>query len=145
MTEDSPTLFSLFKDLLPIITLILGALLSSRLSRSAEDRRNERSMRVQAYSDYLQSIGETEAASNDPAQQPAAAGRAIAAKARVCAYGSAQVVQALSLFEGAPGTALTDEKKKHLLDFIAAVRTDTGAQGTELPELAIEKILFRNQ
>jgi hypothetical protein len=144
IAENSLTLLSVVKDMLPLLGVVIGAGLHYVFSRSAEFRRHERMLRVEAYSDYLRSVGEMESikVSPDPARQSDAFARAIAAKARVCVHGSASVVNALSKFEGAPGQGLTEEKKKYFLEFMAAVRKDSGAQGALLPQIDIEKILF---
>jgi hypothetical protein len=144
LAETSISLLSLIKDALPLLGVIVGAGLQYLFSRSAEVKRHERSLRIEAYSDYLLSVGEAETlrAILDPAHRSEILGRAIAAKARVCVHGSASVVDALSKFEGTPGQGLTPEKKKYFLEFVEAVRADTGAKGAQLPQAAIEKILF---
>jgi hypothetical protein len=144
VAEDSLTMLSLFKDALPLLGVMVGAGLHYIFSRSSELKRHERTLRVEAYSNYLQSVGEMESieVSPDTVRQSDVFARAIAAKVRVCVHGSESVVNALSKFEGAQGQGLTEEKKNYLIEFMVAVRVDCGAQGARLPKEAIEKILF---
>jgi hypothetical protein len=144
LAQESLSLLSLIKDALPLLGVIVGAGLQYFFSRSAETKRHERSLRIDAYSDYLRSVGEAETlyATPEPARRSEIIGRAIAAKVGVCVHGSASVVDALSKFEGAPGQGLTPEKKTYFLEFVDAVRADTGAKGVQLSQAAIEKILF---
>ena len=129
--------------------LILGAIVGASLqyfySRSAEAKRHERGLRLNAYSDYLRSVGEAETLQSmtDSARRSEIMARAIAAKARVCVNGSAAAVQALSRLEREPGRGLTAEKRSALLEFIAAVRKDMGAPG-KVSQAEIEAILFRS-
>ncbi len=147
MTEEPVSIIDLFKDALPLLGVIVGAALQYFFGRSAESERHERTLRVEAYSDYLRSVGEMESmkTSPDPAYKSAVIAQAIAAKARVCVHGSSSVVKALSKFEGSPGQGLTGEKKRLFLEFVEAVRTDTGTKGAELPQANIEKILFESK
>ena len=120
LAQESLSLLALVKDALPLLGVIVGAGLQYFFSLSAEAKRHERSLRMDAYSDYMQSVGEAETlqASPDPVRHSAILARAIAAKVRVCMHGSASVVDALSRFEDAPGQGLTPEKKKHFLEFV---------------------------
>lgn len=145
VAENSIALLSIVMNaVFPLLGVVVGAGLHYFSSRSAEAKRHERMLRVEAYSDYLRSVGEMEGVKKtlDPALQYNAFARAIAAKARVCVHGSAFVVDALSKFEGSPGQGLTDERKKLFLEFMAAVRKDTGAKGAQLKQVVIEKVLF---
>jgi hypothetical protein len=126
-----------------LLGVAVGASLQYLYGRSGEAKRHERELRLNAYSDYLRSVGEMETLSTggDAAQRSDIIGRAIAAKARVCVNGSAAVVKALSRFEGESGQGLTPEKRRSLLAFIVTVRTEMGATG-EVTEADIDAILF---
>ena len=144
MSEPSVAWLELATAVLPLVGVALGAGLQFIFSRSAEIRRHERVLRVQAYSDYLRSVGEMEGAKaiGDPAKKTDALSRAIEAKARVCVHGSSDVVTALAQFEGDGEKGLTECKKKYFLRFLEAVRADTGAKGAKLSTDSIDKILF---
>lgn len=144
MADESITLLGVLRDALPLIGVIVGAGLHFVFSRSSELKRHERELRIQAYSDYLQSVGEAETASAslDPGRKAEVFGRAIAAKARVCAHGHRSVIVALSKFEGDPSPGLTEQKKQYFLAFIEEVRKDIGALGPGLTQDSVEKILF---
>jgi hypothetical protein len=122
---------------LPLLGVLLGAALQHFFSRSAELSRHERLLRVEAYSDYLKSVGEAEALRSDPT----VLARAIAAKARVCVHGSAEVIEALAHFEAHTSPTLTPEKRQHFLNFVEAVRRDVSAKG-KLSKQTVEQILF---
>lgn len=134
---------TIVKDLLPLLGVLVGAGLQYFFSRSAEIKRHERTLRIDAYSDYLRSVGEAETMKMDPqaARRSDVLARAIAAKARVCVHGSAAVVSALAKFEGDPESGLTPQKKKYFLEFVEAIRKDVGAHG-DLNSEAVEHILF---
>src|SRR5438477_3388886 len=97
-----PSVATVLKDLLPLLGVLVGAGLQYFFSRSAEVKRHERTLRIDAYSDYLRSVGEAETLKMDPqaTRRSDVMARAIAAKARVCVHGSAAVVVALARFEG---------------------------------------------
>lgn len=144
MNKEFVLLLTFVQNALPLIGVILGAGLQHFFSRSAELKRHKRTLRMDAYSDYLRSVGEAETlkVNPDPTHHSEVFARAISAKARICVHGSASAIEALSRFEGTHGQGLTLEKKKYFLEFVAAVRTDTAAKGTQLSQLAVEKILF---
>ena len=142
--SDPTSISALVKDFLPLLGVLVGAGLQYFFSRSTELKRHERSLRVDAYSNYLRSVGEAETLQVDPqpARRSEVLARAIAAKARVCVHGSVRVVEALSKFEGAPGQGLTPERKRYFLEFVEAVRIDVGAQGGRLSGESVDQILF---
>ena len=134
---------AVIKDFLPLLGVVVGAGLQYFFSRSTELKRHKRTLRIDAYSDYLRSVGEAETVKMDPQATRCSdvLARAIAAKARVCVHGSAAVVKALSKFEADPEPRLTPQKKKYFLEFVEAIRKDVGAQGA-LSSEAVEHILF---
>jgi len=134
---------TIVRDLLPLLGVLLGAGLQYIFSRSAEIKRHERTLRIDAYSDYLRSVGEAETMKMDPqvARRSDVLARAIAAKARVCVHGSAAVVSALAKFEGDSEPGLTPQKRKYFLEFVDAIRKDVGAHG-DLNTEGVAYILF---
>lgn len=141
--DASVSTITVLKDFLPLVGVLVGAGLQYFFSRSTELKRHERTLRVEAYSDYLRSVGEAETGKgySDAAKRSEIMGRAISAKARVCVHGSATVVAALAKFEDDPTPGLTPQKKKYFLDFVEAIRNDIGADGN-LSSDAVEHILF---
>lgn len=131
---------------LPLVGVLVGAYLQYRFSRRAESERHERSLRSDAYAAYLRAAGEAETMKStpDPDRRADILARAISAKALVCVHGSTQVVTALARFEGVGGIGLTPEKRRLFLEFVDAVRRDTGAQG-KIDKDTIELILFERE
>lgn len=136
--------FAILKDLLPLLGVIVGAGLHYLSSFSMEARRHRRQLKLEAYTDYLRSIGEMETArALDENKQAAAVARAISAKARVCVTGSEEVVKVLSSFEAETESGLTPKKKNHLVALVLAIRRDIGESGTPCTIDDVERILFR--
>ena len=118
-------------------SLVVG-FLSGRTARQTERLRYKRERLGAAYGDYLTSIGEMEVAKRAGAEaQAQAAGRAIAAKARLCVNGSAEVVKALAEFEGRG----IGEMRNTMFILVNAMRRDVEADGDVLKE-QIGEILF---
>jgi hypothetical protein len=141
---DTAVLTGLISSVAGLVGVALGAGLNLFFSRSNERTRHERELRATAYLAYLSSVGEMETAvgSRDAAKLAEAQARAIAAKVRICAHGSKEVVTALAIFEGDPVPGLTAAKKTALLTFLSALRKDLNSPG-EVGDADIEKILFR--
>jgi hypothetical protein len=126
---DTSVLTTAITAVAPLLGVAVGATLQYLYGRSAEARRHERELRLNAYSEYLRSVGEMEALRSDasPVQRSEVVGRAIGAKARVCVHGSSAAVSVLARFEGATGDGLTREKRAALLAFIVTVRAEMAA------------------
>lgn len=135
----------ILKGLLPLLGVIVGAGLHYLSSFSMEVRRHRRQLKLEAYTEYLRSIGEMETAHALPGanDRAAAVARAISAKARVCVTGSEEVVKVLSSFEAETESGLTPKKKNHLVALVLAIRKDLGESGTPLTIGDVERILFR--
>src|SRR5208282_3144224 len=85
---------------LPVIGVLVGASLQYLFTRYLETQRHQRELRTQAYLDYLKSVSGL-AHLNEPqgSQERDLLASAADAKARICVYGSSQVIQAFASFE----------------------------------------------
>jgi len=135
---------ALLSQVLVLLGVVLGATLQHFFSRSADRARHERDLRVGAYVDYLKAVGESETTVANPHSQRSAdiRGRAIFAKARVCALGASPVVVAIATFEMNPALGLTEERRARLVALVKAIRTDVGAKGSDALDAHIAGILF---
>src|SRR5438105_2546273 len=92
-----------------LIGITVGAVLTFFLTRRQESEKHRRLMVTQAYADYL--CGVAESASLNLESNEAQINAQIAdAKARICLYGSPEVVSALAAFEKAGASTLTPEQ-----------------------------------
>jgi hypothetical protein len=97
-------------------------------SRYLDDRRHRRDLRTQAYTDLLKCLSES--------AQPAATSqgryelraKAADAKARICLYGSHEVVQAISAFETLGATISDSRQAESFLNMVLAMRRDSGGE-----------------
>lgn len=70
--------------------------------------------------------------------------KAITAKAKVCAYGSANAVKALSEFEAIEGSKLTEEKKLAIIKFVNVIRSESGVADSDVSSDVLKPILYGN-
>ena len=109
-----------------------------RMARHSDFLRHRRERVAEAYADYLNSVGEMETAKAASDQALAeATGRAIAAKARVCVDGSAQVVKALADLE----RRAKGEMRNKMVGLVNTMRGDVKAKGAVFEE-DVNEILF---
>ncbi len=131
--------------LLSLTGVIIGAGLHYYFSRITEHEKHLRILKMEAYIDYIRSIGEMEQFGlldpSDPRRKEAHA-KAISSKAKVCACGSPEVVKALAKFESHREPGLTPEKKQLLIHFIEKMRIDIGGNESQVDKESIEAILF---
>lgn len=134
----------LVKYALPLLGVIIGASLQYVYSLINEKWRHNRTLRMSAYLDYLTAIGEMEALQFNPdyAVMAEVQGRAIAAKAKVCAYGTAKAVKALAEFEGIGGNVLTEEKKVAIINFVNVIRNESGVADDSVSYDVLRPILY---
>jgi head-tail adaptor len=122
---------------LPLLGVIIGAALQSRLGRSAEREKQVAGLRAQAYADYLLSVAAAAHLRSD--QDLRDAHRETAdAKARIAVYGSNEVISALARFEES-GAALGSAGSRTA--FVALV-TRMRSASSSAQERDIEAVLF---
>ncbi len=80
--------------------VVIGASLQYIFTRYLETQRHRRELRTQAYLDYFQSVSEQVHRDEfQGSQDRDPLGRVADAKARICLYGSREVVHAFAVFE----------------------------------------------
>jgi proline dehydrogenase len=83
---------------LPLVGIVIGATAQFWFSRAAEREKQTGSLRSQAYADYLRAVAAAAHLRTDDDLRNAHRDLADA-KARICIYGTAPVIKALSRFE----------------------------------------------
>lgn len=108
---------TLLIGLLPIVGVIVGASLQYLFSRFGEKRKQLEVLRNQAYVDYLRSVAQlAHVGKTDPKKRPELLAVAAEAKARICVFGSAKVIEALASFEkGVPILDSPDSRTRLLV------------------------------
>lgn len=122
---------------LPLLGVIIGAALQSRLGRSAEREKHVEGLRAQAYADYLRSVAAAAHLRSDEDLRDAHRDAADA-KARIAVYGSNEVISALARFEES-GAALGSAGSRTA--FVALV-TRMRSTSPSAQERDIEAVLF---
>ena len=112
---------------LPVVGVLVGASLQYLFTRYLESQRHQRELRTQAYLDYLKSVSGL-AHLNDPqgSQERDLLANAADAKARICVYGSSQVVQAFASFERLGAKVSSPAQRRSFVAMVAAIRRDSG-------------------
>lgn len=109
--------------------VICGALLQYFFTRHIENQRHLRDLRSKAYMDYLKSV--CEQAQFRPAlgtkDQKELFSRTGDAKARVCLYGSKEVISAFSRFEVLGAAMNSKEQRAAFTHMVSVMRTDSGS------------------
>ena len=134
---------TLLITLLPLLGVIVGAGLQYLITRLAETRRHLRDLRTSAYIDYLRCISESpRLREQDRKARSELLDRTVAAKARICIYGSAAVVKALSEFEEVGAQIDTQERADHFLGVVKLMRSESGVDQREVGSKILELLLF---
>jgi hypothetical protein len=90
----------MLSSMLPLIVVVVGAILTYWLSRSAETRKQLALIRAQCYADYLRALAKA-AHAKSAVDGAAAISDAADAKTRIAVYGTEPVIHALANFERA--------------------------------------------
>jgi len=137
-------LLAIVVALISLFSVIVGVSLHYVYTRLIEKRKHSQSLQTETYVSYLRSVGEAEQlrSETDDGRKREILARAIEAKARMCVYGSTEVVDTLARFEGCGGDGLTPEKKELFLNFVSTVRSETNVGEPKLRAESIESILF---
>ena len=114
-----------------------------RWSRLAETRRHLRELRTEAYIDYLRCISESpRLRKQDRKARSELLNRTVAAKARLCIYGSADVVKSLSEFEEAGAQINTPDKARLFLEVVKMMRSEGGVERADVGASHLELLLL---
>jgi hypothetical protein len=113
---------------LPVVSLIIGALLQYFFTRHHENQRYLRELRTQAYLDFLKGVADL-AHLNDPhgSQERDAYAKVADSKTRICLYGSREVVMALAVFEKLGALIKSVPQREAFMAMVLAMRRDSGS------------------
>src|SRR5690606_14758693 len=95
------------------VAVIAGAGLQYLFTRVLEERRHHRDLRTQAFADYVRCVSEMRHSFIQPQapREREMLARLTDAKARICLYGSGDVVLKLAKFERLGGRVSSDEQQ----------------------------------
>ena len=123
--------------LLPLFGVVIGATVQFWFSRAAERQKHTSSLRSQAYADYLRAVALAAHLGSDDDLRNAHRDAADA-KARICIYGTASVITALSRFEET-GAILNNERSTK--EFVSLVTSMRSGRST-VPMQELQLVLF---
>jgi len=122
-----------------LVGILIGAVLTFFLTRRQESEKHSRLMVTQAYSDYLRAVAEG-AHLNLESKEAQISARITDAKARICLYGSPDVVRQLAAFDKAGGAIVTPEQHDLFATLVLTMRGDSKVRREDL-----ERVLFTNR
>ena len=122
--------------LLALLGIAVGALLTYLFTRSHEQEKHFRLLQTGAYADYLRCVAEA-AHLNLQSDEANLFARAADAKARICLYGSQEVISLLAVFDKEGGVISNDQQRSAFVRLVQAMRKKSTAQISD-----IEAILF---
>lgn len=126
--------------LLSFLGVIAGASLQYIFTRHLENQKHHRSLRTQAYTDYLKSVCEqaTLALQSQSPESRELLARMVDSKSRICLYGSEAVVSSLAAFEQIGSALNTSEQRNCFANMVSAMRKDSkGRSGASVDSLEI--------
>jgi hypothetical protein len=129
--------------LLSFFGVVVGASLQYIFTRHLENQRHYRSLRTQAYTDYLKCVCEQAqlVVQLQARETRKIFARTADAKARICLYGSTAAIRTFSVFEKLGASMKTDEQRKVFCNMVLTMRSDSGSQsGAKIEDL--EKVLL---
>jgi hypothetical protein len=119
-----------------LVGIVVGTLVTFFLTRHHESEKHKRLMITQAYSDYLRGVAEL-AHLNLESNEAQIHARIADAKARICLYGSPDVVKLLAAFEKAGASTVTPQQQELFASLVLTMRGDSKVQRSDL-----EMVLF---
>ena len=122
--------------LLTFVAIGVTSLLTYLFTRRNEFEKHKRMMVTQAYADYLRGVAEG-AHLNLDSNHAQVMARVADAKARICLYGSPEVIASLAKFESAGGEILNSQQHELFASLVLAMRGDS-----KVPRNDMELILF---
>ncbi|WP_395341201.1 hypothetical protein PN836_018660 [Ningiella sp. W23] len=129
--------------LLAFLSVIVGATLQYFFTKHVETLKHAKELKSKAYSDYLKAISEDASHNYESGsvEQKNIYSKIADAKARICLYGSNEVVTAYSEFLALGGVFETQKQKESFAKVFSLMRKDSG--GKEIVNLKeIEIILL---
>jgi hypothetical protein len=121
------------------VGVVAGAGLQYLFTRVLEERRHHRDLRTQAFADYVRCVSEMRHAFIQPQapREREMLSRLTDAKARICLYGSGQVVLKLAEFERLGGRVSSDTQQDAFVDVLIAMRGDGHARHHDLEAIML--------
>lgn len=115
---------------LAFIGVVIGASLQYIFTRHVERQKHSQDLRSKAYMDFLKCVSEQAQLKPQPGTQDQKElfSRAGDAKARICLYGSNDVISAFSKFEQLGASMATLEQRQAFTSMVAEMRADSGSK-----------------
>lgn len=123
--------------ILPLVGVVVGAVLQSWLSRTAEREKHAADLQSQAYADYLRAVAAAAHLRSDEDLRDAHR-NAADAKARIAVHGTASVIGALSRFEETGQVLHEARSRRAFLALVSSMRSG----GNAVPDRELELVLF---
>jgi hypothetical protein len=135
---------ALYTSLLPVIGLIIGAALQYRFNRAIEIRRQVIVARTECYVDYIRCVAQYVNVRENPAKLAKWNAQVLDARARICIYGSHEVIRALARFERSADPAMSDAYVDNVVEVLTAMRKHTDDRPPRGLHAELRAALFRN-
>jgi hypothetical protein len=133
----------LLTAILPIVGVVVGAALQFLFARSSQDRAHTTGLRTQAYVDYLRAVAQmARGRAGDPKRHAEVSGQAADAKARICLYGSDQVVHQLAQFDDTGAVLNTRESTAEFIALCRLMRSESQKGDTMETTRSLGIVLF---
>jgi hypothetical protein len=141
--EKLPTLLTAF---LPVIGILIGASLQYFLSKSSDRRKQLEILKNQAYVDYLRSVAQIALLGRSNSNKRDELLAALAdAKARICVYGSAKVIEALASFERGGAVLDSHDSIEKFLTLCNEMRLQAVGESEIVQAENLSSVLFGTQ
>lgn len=116
--------------LVSFLGVVVGASLQYFFTRHLDDQRHYRTLRTQAYTDYLKSVCEQAQLVIQPQSKESREifARTADAKSRICLYGSAEAIAAFAEFEHLGAKMGTKEQRRAFSQMVSVMRKDSGGR-----------------
>ena len=138
-----------FTNLIPIFSVIIGALIAYLSTLHLESRKQLMNQRVQAYADYMRALATSATIKSfdikeQVRNQQETARLATDAKMRMCVYASPSVIRCIGRFEAAGANANTKEGRDAILQLAKEMRQDLAVKGKKVSNLEFRAFIFGN-
>jgi hypothetical protein len=144
LPDDRRTM-SNFSPFIPIVAAFVAAILAFLFGRRVEFSKHYRSLRTEAYVDFLGAVAELAVfqRTGEAEKGTEARARLAAAKARIAIYGSPPVTAKAAKFFVEHGELSTPAGRASFLAVAAAMRSEGDWNTSALQEDVLEGLLFR--
>jgi len=135
---------ALYSSLLTLVGLIVGATLQYRFNRAIEVRRQVIMARTECYVDYIRCVSQHAFQAKDPVKAAKWNAQVLNARARICIYGSHDVIRALARVERRRDPVLSDTYLEQIVDVLAAMRAQSDERQPRGLRGELKAALFHN-